>query len=158
MIHYWKSLGLDDAQWCNAIFMFSAQHRIDKSTTINATGIVINSIVYRPKTPGTRLQIKIVFNFRLIRNIKNILFHNLDCTSRRYAKGIIRKNLTNMTSEMDIAKIVIRITVTVINKIVNWTQPPTARYKIKLALDSWLDSWLVWIEDLPFHKTIISKI
>ena len=62
--------------------MFNTPYRIDKSTTINATGIVINSIVYRPKTPGTRLQIKIVFNFRLIRNIKNMLFHNLDCTNR----------------------------------------------------------------------------
>ena len=99
--------------------MISTPYRIDKFTTINATGTIINTIFYRPQTPGTRLQIKIVFNFRLIRNIKNILFHNLDCTSRRYAKGIIRKNLTNMTSEMDIAKIVIRITVTVINKIVN---------------------------------------
>ena len=99
--------------------MFSAPYRIYKSTTINATGIVIKNIVCRSQTPGTRMQIKIAFNFRLIGNTKNILFHNLDCTSRRYAKGIIRKNLTNTTSEMDIAKIVIRITVTVINKIVN---------------------------------------
>ena len=89
--------------------MFNAAYRIDKSTTINATGIVINTIVYRSQTPGTRQQIKIDFNFRLIGNTKNMLFHNLDCTDRYDAIEIIRKNVADVSCEMYIAKIQIRI-------------------------------------------------
>ena len=91
--------------------MISTPYRIDKSTTINATGIVINTIVYRPQTPGTRLQIKIVFNFRLIGNTKNTSFHNLDCTSRQDVHVTARENGVEVVKEIDIAKILMRISI-----------------------------------------------
>ena len=86
-------------------------HRIDKSTTINATGIVIKNIVCRSQTPGTRLQIKIVFNFRLVRNIKNTFFHDLDCTSGQDARITVGANGVDLTNKIDITKIVIKLSI-----------------------------------------------
>ena len=45
----------------------------------------------------------------LIGNTKNMLFHNLDCTDRYDAIEIIGKNVADVSCEMYIAKIPIRI-------------------------------------------------
>ena len=83
--HYSKSLDLDDAYWRDAtiiMIIMNAPCRIDKSTIINETGIVIIKLACRQKTPRTRLKIKIAFYFRLIGNTKNTSFHDLDYTDR----------------------------------------------------------------------------
>ena len=64
------------------MIIMNAPRRIDKSTIINETGIVIIKLVCRPKTPRIRSKIKIAFYFRLIGNTKNTSFHDLDCADR----------------------------------------------------------------------------